>query len=86
MKPATEQQSEARSGSLERLVSELKAQCNRHINGSCQTLSCLKRGGYQRGDKPNYKTATCERHEQIKALEAMLANAKERDAEKEAYE
>lgn len=65
---------EVREGSLERLVSELKAECNRYANGSCQTLACLKRGGYHRGDKPDYETATCERHEQVKALETLLAN------------
>jgi hypothetical protein len=70
---ATIETQEARSGSLEQLVSELKAACNRYANGSCQTLVCLKRGGYHRGEKPVYETATCERHEQVKALETLLA-------------
>jgi hypothetical protein len=65
---------EACSGSLACLVSELKAECNRYANGSCQTLYCLKRGGYQRGDKPDYDVATCKQHEQVKALETLLAN------------
>ena len=63
-------------GSLHRLVSELKAECNRYTNGQCSTLACLKRGGYQRGDKPDYETATCERHEQVMALETLLANSR----------
>lgn len=59
---------------LDQLVSELKAQCNRHVNGCCMTLSCLKRGGYKGGDKPDYSVATCERFEQIMAIETLLAN------------
>lgn len=73
-------QKERGAGSLDPLVSELKSQCNRYANGFCATLACLKRGGYKRGDTVDYSVATCERHEQVKALEALLANAKLRDA------
>lgn len=27
--------------------------------GECYTLACLKRGGYNRGEKPDYSKATC---------------------------
>lgn len=57
------------------LVNELKAECNRYANGSCQTHACLKRGGYVRGNVPNYDAATCERHEQVKALESLLGGS-----------
>ena len=63
---------DARLGSLERLIGELKDSCNRYKNGICQTTACLKRGGYQRGEKPNYDVATCDRHEQVNALEILL--------------
>lgn len=59
---------------LDRLVSELKGECCRYANGECQTLACLKRGGYKRGEKPDFNVAICERHEQVVALEALLAN------------
>ena len=57
---------------LTQLVNELKTECNRYTNGICQTNACLTRGGYKRGEKQNYETATCERHEQIKELEILL--------------
>lgn len=42
----------------------LKSECNRYTNGSCSTLKCLLRGGYQRGKtKPNYDLATCHAYE-----------------------
>lgn len=58
-----------------RLVSELKADCNRYVNGNCQALVCLIRGGHERGNKPDYGKATCERHEQVNALETILADS-----------
>ena len=61
--------------SLEPLVSELKSQCNRYVNGRCMTHACLKRGGYKPGTPADYSIATCERYEQVQALEALLANA-----------
>lgn len=61
----------SKTSPLDHLVGELKNQCNKYANGSCQTLACLKRGGYKRGEKSNYEEATCERHEQVKALEAL---------------
>jgi hypothetical protein len=57
---------------LKVLINELKTQCNRYANGICQTSACLKRGGYQLGNKPDYEIATCECHEQIIALETLL--------------
>lgn len=62
--------------SLERLACELKAECNRYLNGICETLACLQRGGYTQGQTPDCDAATCERHEQVKALETLLATTK----------
>ena len=69
---------DARFGSLERLIGELKDSCNRYKNGICQTTACLKRGGYKCGDKPNYEDATCERREQAEAIEMLLHNLGEK--------
>lgn len=55
----------------------LKDQCNRYRNGQCSTLSCLKRGGYTRGTKPNYEKATCHPYETIVELEQLREIAKE---------
>jgi len=60
-------------GHIEKLLVQLKLQCNKHTNGQCQTLACLKRSGYQRPAKPDYNLATCEVHEQITAIETLLA-------------
>ena len=58
---------------LEDLINELKADCNRYVNKFCSTSGCLKRGGYKLGDKVDYEIATCKRHEQVKALEELIA-------------
>jgi len=63
--------SDVKPGPLLRLVRELKGECNRYANGQCQTLACLKRGGYTKGDPVDYSIASCERHEQIDALERL---------------
>ena len=62
---------------LHRLVSDLKSRCNRHANGECQSLVCLYNGGYEHGTKPDYSVATCEVHEQVTALESLIANTKD---------
>ena len=49
----------------------LKDQCNRYKNGRCQTLSCLKRGGYDRVAPVCYDIATCEAHEVLCELESL---------------
>jgi hypothetical protein len=59
---------------IHRLVSDLKSRCNRHANGECQSLVCLYNGGYEHGTKPDYSVATCEAHEQVTALESLIAN------------
>lgn len=50
----------------------LRDQCNRYLNGQCATLSCLRRGGYDRDVevKPDFDRATCHPHEVLKALES----------------
>lgn len=60
---------------LNRLVSDLKSRCNRHANGECMSLVCLYNGGYEYGAKPDYSVATCEVHEQVTALESLIANS-----------
>lgn len=61
--------------SLDRLVVELMSDCNRHRNGICSTVSCLRRSGWN-GGKPDYSKSTCEKHEQAMALQKLLATAK----------
>lgn len=49
----------------------LKEQCNRYTNGFCQTVACLKRGGYVRDKVPvNCDVATCEPYEILQELES----------------
>lgn len=51
------------------VVEQQKAQCNHYMNDQCTTVACLKRGGYVRGQSVvDYRTATCEAHEIVKAL------------------
>lgn len=57
---------------IEKLINELKADCNRYANGVCTTLYCLNRGGYKRPNKPDYEASTCEKHEQVKAIESLM--------------
>ena len=57
---------------LRPVLKELQGQCNRYTNGVCQTAACLKRGGYIRGETPNYDVATCERYVQAQTLEVLL--------------
>lgn len=49
----------------------LKSFCNRYVNGQCQTLACLKRGGYRAGMKPDYNLATCGYHEVLLELRIL---------------
>jgi hypothetical protein len=67
---------------LDRLVSDLKSRCNRHTNGECMSIVCLRNGGYEHGTKPDYSVATCEVHEQVTALESLIANAESSHGEK----
>jgi hypothetical protein len=63
---------------IDALVNELKADCNRYTNGQCQTVACLKRGGYKKGGpQPNYEIATCDRYEQVQALDRASASSGE---------
>lgn len=48
----------------------LKSQCNRYVNGVCQTLGCLRRGGYHDGPL-HYDCATCEPHELLTELQHL---------------
>jgi hypothetical protein len=72
----TNEKPKAEAVVLHRLVSDLKSRCNRHANGECMSLVCLYTGGYEHGTKPDYSMATCEVHEQVVALESLIANAK----------
>jgi hypothetical protein len=60
---------------LVELRTYVTADCNRYINGECQTRRCLERGGWNEGP-PDYATATCEEHE---IATALLALADERN-------
>ena len=71
---------------LHRLVSDLKSRCNKHANGECMSLVCLYNGGYEHGTKPDYSIATCEVHEQVKALESIIANEKLTDGGRQTHE
>ena len=57
---------------------ELKAECNRYVNGHCSTVGCLKRGGWKQGDdyQASLERSTCDAHE-IVTLRAKLALAVE---------
>jgi hypothetical protein len=44
-------------------------QCNRYVNGQCQTRRCIVRGGWSAGPV-NYDFATCEEHETALVLRA----------------
>ena len=46
----------------------LTENCNRLKYGKCQTLGCLRRGGYEKG-KPDYDKATCVPYEIFQMLE-----------------
>jgi len=46
------------------------------------SLVCLYNGGYEHGTKPDYSMATCEVHEQVVALESLIANAEAIHGEK----
>ena len=55
----------------------LASQCNRHINGLCQTLVCLQRGGYKSGEEGpiDYDIATCEPYELLTLLDEQKEDA-----------
>ena len=78
----TNEKPKAEAVVLHRLVSDLKSRCNRHANGECMSLVCLYNGGYEHGTKPDYSMATCEVHEQVVALESLIANAEAIHGEK----
>lgn len=47
----------------------LKGMCNRYINGICETVGCLRRGGYKPGSFPvDCNVATCHAHETLQEL------------------
>lgn len=50
------------------LIDDLKAECNFHTNGVCQTQGCLIRGGYKVGERVSYSLATCLPKEQAAAI------------------
>lgn len=54
-------------------VDLLKEQCNRYVNGQCQTRRCLVRGGYEGAGSVDYEVATCEYHEAVQAVEKLVA-------------
>lgn len=58
------------------LLDELKSQCNKYTNQECQTLACLKRGGWKRGEQVKYRISTCEKHEQATQLMKLIAAKK----------
>ena len=55
---------------LAELIESRKIECNRLSYGACQTLACLKRGGYISGP-PRYDVATCDEHEISIALREL---------------
>ncbi len=57
---------------IKNLSDSIKSECNRYVNGVCQTMTCLQRGGYKRGDPVDYSIATCEKDEQVVALCSLL--------------
>ena len=65
-----------RNNVLSSLLDELKSQCNKYVNQECQTLACLKRGGWKRGEHVQYRLATCEKNEQAVELRKLIAAKK----------
>lgn len=53
------------------VVTWLKGQCGRYLNGQCMTRRCLVRGGYTDAGSVDYDAATCEPHEIVQALAAQ---------------
>ena len=55
----------------------LKGQCNRYVNGQCNTLKCLTRGnGGKRPKASDYNLASCEAHEVLLELEELRDECK----------
>lgn len=59
------------------LIAHYKQECMRHLYPACSTRRCMVRGGYKTPDQPafgkvDYSMATCEAHETIQALEALV--------------
>ncbi len=54
------------------LIEHHKLDCNRYVNGQCRVRRCMVRGGWSpKSIEADY--ATCEAHETVTALTAMLA-------------
>lgn len=59
------------SGSIISLMNTLellKEQCSRYVNGECDSIRCLLRGGYRGGAPADNSLATCLIHEAAKAM------------------
>jgi hypothetical protein len=67
---------------MESPIEWAKSQCNRYVNGVCQTRGCLRRGGWKPGEPlTSYDMATCVPHETVKQLaELESTQAKLTDA------
>lgn len=60
-------------------------ECSRLMYGSCQTLACLKRGGWVRGDPVDYDMATCETFQACNIDRAAAARLRELEAALEPF-
>lgn len=61
---------------VKRLIEKTKLQCNRFVNGECQTRGCLLRGGWKQGKPVDYSKANCESYQEVIALNSLLRELK----------
>lgn len=45
--------------------------CNKHVNGICQTRKCMLEGGWKPGISADYDMSTCEEHRAVVAMRAF---------------
>ena len=45
--------------------------CNKHVNGICQTRKCMIAGGWQPGADVDYEMSTCREHRAVLAMKVF---------------
>jgi hypothetical protein len=66
----------------EQVIEQYKSECSFYVNGRCDTLGCLRRGGYESGCNTANFTPTCAAREAVEVapLRQQLAQVtQERD-------
>ncbi|NBW15810.1 MAG: hypothetical protein EBR82_48270 [Caulobacteraceae bacterium] len=82
---ASDRTTEELARALEARAEYWRNECSRLMYGSCQTLACLKRGGWVRGDPVDYDMATCETFQACNIDRAAAARLRELEAAVEPF-